>query len=123
MFSNADPRARKKCLIVYLRATGRPCHEIEDIARVDEDTVTNAVKKYVKSDLAGLLKENYRKPKSQLEPHNERLKALFEKQPPHTVNHAIDMILKKRGAPKTFRLPDVSEDDGHEMQALRLGSR
>ena len=97
MFSNADPRARKKCLIVYLRATGRPCHEIEDIARVDEDTVTNAVKKYVKSDLAGLLKENYRKPKSQLEPHNERLTALFEKQPPHTVNHAIDMILKKRG--------------------------
>ena len=57
MFSNADPRARKKCLIVYLRAKGRPCHEIADIARVDEDTVTNAVKKYVEGGLAGLLKE------------------------------------------------------------------
>ena len=62
MFSNADPRARKKCLIVYLRAKGCPCYEIADIARVDEDTVTNAVKKYVEGDLAGLLKENYRKP-------------------------------------------------------------
>ena len=71
MFSNADPRARKKCLIVYLRAKGRPCHEIADIAQVDKDTVTNAVKKYVEGDLAGLLKENYRKPESQLEPHNE----------------------------------------------------
>ena len=86
MFSNADPRARKKCLIVYLRAKGYPSYEIADNVRVDEDTVTNAVKKYVEGGLAGLLKENYRKPERQLEPHKERLKALFEKQPPHTVN-------------------------------------
>jgi hypothetical protein len=39
MSSNANPRARKKCLIVYLRAKGHPCHEIADIVRVDEDTV------------------------------------------------------------------------------------
>ena len=56
MFLNADPRFRKKCLIVYLRAKGRPCHEIADIARVDKDTITNAVKKYVEGDLTGLLK-------------------------------------------------------------------
>jgi hypothetical protein len=36
--SNADPKARKKCLVVYLRAMGRPRREIADIARVDEDT-------------------------------------------------------------------------------------
>ena len=124
MFSNADPRARKKCLIVYLRAKGRPCHEIADNVRVDEDTVTNAVKKYVEGGLAGLLKENYRKPKSQLEPHIERLRTLFEKQPPHTVNHAIDMIFEATGIRlKHFRLPDVSKKDRHEMQALRLSSR
>ena len=97
MFSNADTRARKKCLIVYLRAKGRPCHEIADFARVDKDTVTNAVKKYIEGGLAGLLKENHRKPESQLEPHNERLRALFEKQPPHTVNHAIEMIFEATG--------------------------
>jgi len=45
MSSNDNLRARKKCLIVYLRAKGYPRHEIADIARVDEDTVTNAVKK------------------------------------------------------------------------------
>ena len=45
MFSNANPRARKKCLIVYLGAKGHPCHEIADIVRIDDDTVTKAVKK------------------------------------------------------------------------------
>ena len=54
-------------------------------------------KKYVEGDLAGLLKEHYRKPKSQLEPCNERLRTLFEKQPPHTVNHAIEMIFEETG--------------------------
>jgi transposase len=108
MFSNPEPRARKRCLIVYLRAKGHPCYEIADIVRVDEDTVINTVKKYVEGDLAGLLKENYRKPKSQLEPHNERLRTLFEKQPPHTVNHAIEMIFEatevrlKHSACQTF---------------------
>ncbi len=97
IFSNADPRARKKCLIVYLRAKGRPCHEIADFGRVDKDTATNAVKKYIEGGLAGLQKENYRKPESQLEPHNEGLRALFEKQPPHTVNHAIEMIFEATG--------------------------
>jgi hypothetical protein len=53
MFSNAEARARKKCLIVYLRAKGHPCHEIADIVRVNADTATNAVKKYVEGDLAG----------------------------------------------------------------------
>jgi len=97
ILSNANPRARMKCLIVYLRAKGRPRHEIADIARVDEDTVTNAVKKYVEGNLAGLLKEDYRKPESQLEPYNEQLRALFEKQPPHTVNHAIEIIFEETG--------------------------
>ena len=55
MSSNANPRARKKCLIVYLRAKGHPCHEIADSVRVDEDTVTNAVKKYIQGGLPGVL--------------------------------------------------------------------
>ena len=97
MSSNANPRARKKCLIVYLRAKGHPCHEIADIVRVDEDTVTNAVKKYIQGGLACLLKEGYRKPKSQLDPYSARLKELFEKQPPHTVNQAIEIIFEETG--------------------------
>lgn len=97
MLSNTDLRARKKCLIVYLRAKGYSRQEIADIVRIDEDTVTNDVKKYAEGGLQKLLENNYRKPKSQLEPYIEQLKDLFNKQPPHTVNQAIEMIFEVTG--------------------------
>jgi transposase-like protein len=56
MFSNDKARGRKKCLVVYLRAKGRPCHEIADIARVDEGTVTNTVKKIRRGRLGRFVK-------------------------------------------------------------------
>jgi len=77
--SNGSPSARKKCLTVYLRAKGCPREAIADITRVDADTVTNYVKSYIDGGLEGLLKNRYRQPKSQLEPHTAELKALFEK--------------------------------------------
>ena len=79
MSSNANPRARKKCLIVYHRAKGHPCYEIADIVRIDDDTVTKAVKKYIQVGLACLLKE------------------LFEKQPPDTVNQDIEIVFEETG--------------------------
>jgi transposase len=80
--SNDNPSARKKCLTVYLRAKGYLRDAIADIARVHPDTVTNDVQNYADSGLEGLLKDNYRQPKSQLEPHVAELKALFKKKPP-----------------------------------------
>ena len=97
MSSNANPRARKKCLIVYLGAKGHPCHEIADIVRIDDDTVTKAVKKYMQGGLPCLLKEGYRKPKSRLDPYSARLKELFEEQPPHTVNQVMEIIFEETG--------------------------
>jgi transposase len=95
--SNPEPQARKKSLVVYLRAMGIPRNEVAKLARVDEDTVTNYVKKYLKGGLKNLIKNNYRSPKSKLEPHIETLKKLFKDNPPHTINQAIEMILKHTG--------------------------
>lgn len=94
---NEQPRNRKKALIVYLRSMGRSCHEVAKITRADKDTVTNYLKKYASGGLQGLLAENYRHPKSCLEPHTELLKKLFEQQPPHTANQASDMIFVATG--------------------------
>lgn len=94
---NNQSRNRKKALVVYLRALGKPCHEIAKLTRVDNDTVTNHVKKYVLGGLQGLLAESYRQAKSQLEPHCEKLKELFKKNPPHTINQAIEMIFESTG--------------------------
>lgn len=94
---NAQARNRKKALIVYLRAMGKPCHEVARLMRVDKDTVTSHMKKYASGGLQGLLAENYRQSKSQLELYVEPLKKLFEKQPPHTVNQASEMIYETTG--------------------------
>jgi len=79
MTLNASSRVRKKCLVVYLRKKGYRREEVAEIARIDEDTVTNYTKKYDESGLRGLLEENYHHPKSQLEPYTEQLKELFNK--------------------------------------------
>jgi len=97
MTLNKDSRARTKCLAVYLRKKGYQRKEVAELLRIDEDTVTNYTKKYDESGLQGLLEENYHQPKSQLEPYTERLKELFKKQVPHTVNQAIEMIDKETG--------------------------
>ena len=94
MTLNKNSRARKKCLVVYLRKKGYRREEVAEIARINEDTVTNYTKKYDESGLQGLLEENYHPPKSQLESYTEQLKKLFKKQVPHTVNQAIEMIDK-----------------------------
>ena len=97
MTLNTNSRVRKKCLVVYLRKKGYRREEVAELLRIDEDKVTNYTKKYDESGLQGLLEENYHRPKSQLEPYSERLKELFKKQMPHTVNQAIEMIDKETG--------------------------
>lgn len=96
-FGHPDARSRKKCLVIYLKGHGHAHGEIARIVRVDEDTVTAWVKKYRDGGLGGLLSTFYRKNTGALDAHAERLRTLFEKQPPHTVNQAIDMIERASG--------------------------
>lgn len=88
---------RKKAFVVYLRSNGKQPYEIAKLARVSNDSVTNHVKKYISSGLHGLLAENYRQSKSQLDPYREQLEKLFKKEPPHTINQAIEMIFNATG--------------------------
>ena len=89
---NSSARARKKCLVVYLKGNGYQHREVANLIRVDEDSITEYLKKYRDGGLPGLLAENYRKGKGQLDAYAPKLKDVFEKNPPHTVNQAIEMI-------------------------------
>jgi transposase len=89
---NPCVRARRKCWVVYLRGMGYMCRQVAEVVRVDADTVTQYARKYSDGGLPGLLAEDYRQPAGQLDGHAEHLKALFGKQPPHTVNQAIEVI-------------------------------
>jgi len=94
---NSSERARRKCLVVYLRGKGISRREVADIVRVDEDTVTEYVRRYSEGGLAQLLLDDYRGPKGSLDDHKEHLKGVFEANPPHTVNEAIAVIEKETG--------------------------
>ncbi|MEF8713479.1 MAG: IS630 family transposase [Accumulibacter sp.] len=94
---NPCPRARKRCWVVYLKGKGYAHREIADVVRVDEDTVTEYVRKYRDGGLPGLLAEHYRKGEGQLDAHAERLKKVFENRPPHTLNQAIEGIERETG--------------------------
>lgn len=96
---------------------------VADIARVDPDSVTNYVKRYIDGGLQGLLKDNYLSPKSQLEAHAGELKELFEKNTAHGQPSDSHDFRTNRCAFKTYRLPNVFEKDRHEMQALRPDAR
>jgi transposase len=97
MQSHANERVRRKCMVIYLKAQQYSNEEIARLLRINEDTITNYAKKYVNSGLEGLLKENFYKRVSQLEPYREQLIALFTETPPHSVAHAIEMIAEKTG--------------------------
>ena len=94
---NPCVRARKKCWVVYLKGKGYAHKEIADVVRVDEDTVTEYLRKYRDGGLPRLLAEDYRKGSGRLDAHSERLKKIFEDTPPHTVNQAIEMIERETG--------------------------
>lgn len=94
---NTHAHTRKKCWVIYLRGKGFSNKAIADLVRVNEDSVTTYVRNYLEGGLSGLLTENYQGPKGQLDAHEERLKGIFENQPPHTVSQAIEMIWQETG--------------------------
>ncbi|MGR9053677.1 MAG: helix-turn-helix domain-containing protein [Gammaproteobacteria bacterium] len=95
--NNDDARVRRKCLIVYLRAKNCARTEVAGMTKVDEDTVTNCVKKYTDGGLEALLENNYRKPESRLEPYADVLRTMFTERPPRNVNEAIETITENTG--------------------------
>jgi transposase len=89
---NSSERAQRKCLVVYLRDKGISRREVADIVRVDEDTVTEYVRRYREGGLAQLLFDDYRRPKGSLDDYKEHFKEVFEANPPHTVNEAPQLL-------------------------------
>jgi len=97
MIENDNLRIRKRCFALYLKGHNCRHREIVRIVRIDESSLTDWLKQYRNGGLAELISDNYRKPAGQLDAHAQKLKSLFEKRPPHTVNQAIRMIKLETG--------------------------
>ena len=59
--SNPKERTRKHALIICFRDLGLPNQDIAKLLQVDEDTVTNQVKKYARDGVAGVLQNRFKK--------------------------------------------------------------
>ncbi len=94
---NSCKGARKKCRVVYLKGKGYAYPEIAKVVRVDQDTITDYVRKYRDGGLPGLLAEHSRQRKGQVDAHADRLRQVFENSPPHTANQAIEVIERETG--------------------------
>ena len=94
---NLSVRNRRKCWVLHLKGQGLAHNVIAKVMRLDDDTITRYVTLYRDGGLPRLLAEHYRKPEGQLEAYTQQLKELFQTQPPHTVNHAIELIAQETG--------------------------
>lgn len=59
--NNPNARNRKNSLIVCLRELGIANKQIAKLLQIDEDTVTNQVKKYAGDGLENLLRDHFKK--------------------------------------------------------------
>lgn len=85
-------RVRQRMEAVYLKSLGYQHQEIGKIMQIDQKTLRSYLRMYQAGGIEALKELNFHQPVSELEEHCEVLKAEFEKQPPKSINEAIERI-------------------------------
>ena len=96
-FQGSHPLVRKRCEVVYLKSLGYPHQEIGDVVRVSQPTLRKYLNRYQKGGLEKLKELNFYRPSSELEEYRDILREEFEKNPPATINQAVERIEKLTG--------------------------
>lgn len=94
---NPHPLVRKRCEAVYLKALGYPHQEIGRIVRISQPTLRNYLKTYQEGDLEKLKELNLYCPSSELDKYSDILREEFKKNPPATINQAVERIEQLTG--------------------------
>ncbi len=91
------PRVRQKMEAIYLKTLGYSHKEIGHILRIDQKTLRSYLRMYQAGGIEALKALNFYRPVSELEAHQEKLKAEFEAHPPKTINEAVKRIEELTG--------------------------
>ena len=94
---NPHPLVRKRCEVVYLKALGYPHQEIGHIVRISQPTLRDYLKTYQGGGLEKLKELNFYRPSSELDEYHDILREEFEKNPPATINQAVERIEQLTG--------------------------
>lgn len=82
------PKVQRKIEAVYLKSQGLPHAEICRLCRICETTLATYLRQYQEGGIDRLKELGYRGKTSELDEHQETLKAYFEQHPPRSVKEA-----------------------------------
>ncbi len=96
-FHHPHPRVQLKVEAVWLKSQDLPHQQICQLAGISGNTLRNYLQDYQAGGIEKLSKINFYRPQSKLEKERTTLKEYFQKNPPGTINEAIDKIEKLTG--------------------------
>ena len=96
-FHHPHPRVQKKMEALWLKSQKLPHQQICQLAGISGNTLRKYLQDYQAGGIEKLKEINFYRPQSQLEKERETLKAYFQKNPPGTINEAIEKIEKLTG--------------------------
>jgi transposase len=99
--SGATPRLREWADILWLLHLGQRVPQVMQIAGVSRRTVERARQRWRLEGLEGLLADRQYRPVSELDQHNDAVRAAFEAQPPRTVGEAAQRIAELTGVTRS----------------------
>ncbi|MBD2774193.1 IS630 family transposase [Iningainema tapete] len=91
-FHHPHPRVQLKMEVLWLKCQEFPHKEICKLTKVSSNTLRSYLKDYQLGGIEKLKEINFARPKSELEEYRTTLKEYFQKNPPATINQAIDEI-------------------------------
>ena len=94
---NPDPQIRKKMGVLWLKCCGIAHNRIAKLMSISRRSVARYLNEYKQGGIENLKKNRYRKPVSELDKHQEKVKTEFSTRPPHTVNEARGRIQELTG--------------------------
>jgi len=96
-YQHPHPRVQQRMEVLWLISQGVGYGEAARLAGVSPATGDRIVSMYRRGGVEALRQLNWRKPKSDLEGHQQTLEESFREHPPHTVNEACARIRELTG--------------------------
>ncbi len=91
-FHHPHPRVQKKMEALWLKSQEISHQQISQLAGISPNTLRSYLREYQEGGIEKLKEINFYRPQSQLEEHRATLKDYFQKNPPATMNEAVNKI-------------------------------
>ena len=96
-FHYPHPRVQKKMEALWLKSQEIPHHQISQLVTIAPNTLRTYLRDYPQGGIEKLKEINFYRPQSKLEEHRTSLEDYFRKNPPASINEAVNKIEELTG--------------------------